>query len=257
MMRRLVFPLAQRSALLNRSLTSAKAGGVALRAVPRYVTSWHRYQRLPGAECLRLRDADPRLSDRLPASPYDPHYFHQAIWTAERIFARDPAKHVDVGSELLFVGMLAARLPVTFVDIRPLEVQVAKLHSIAGNVLALPFPNRSLPSVSCLHVVEHVGLGRYGDELDPAGTRRALLELQRVLAPGGDLYVSLPVGRPRVAFNAHRVHDPRDVVGWIEAADLVEFTLVDDHGRLRPEASLEEAATMRYGCGFYWFRAPT
>ena len=65
-------------------------------------------------------------------------------------------------------------------------------------------------------MAEHIGLGRYGDPLDPLGTRKAAAELQRVLAPGGQLLFSLPVGRPRVEFNAHRVHDPHEVASWFD-----------------------------------------
>jgi SAM-dependent methyltransferase len=239
--------------LIGRPLALVRGIAGSLASVPGYVLAWRRYRRLPGSERLRVRDADPRLSDRLPTSPYDPHYFHQAIWAAERIFAYEPAEHVDVGSQLLFVGMLAAKMPVVFVDIRPLNLTVARLRSVPGNILALPFTDGSLPSVSCLHVAEHIGLGRYGDELNPRGTRQALAELQRVLAPGGSLFLSLPIGRPRVVFNAHRIHDPSDIVAWMDGADLEEFSAVDDKGHLCLNASLEEAASFRYGCGLFRF----
>jgi hypothetical protein len=237
--------------LLGRPVGRA---GVSLVALPGFVRDWLRYRDLPDAEPLRLRDATPCLTDRLATSPYDPHYFQQAVWAAERIYANDPAEHVDVGSQLLYVGMLAARIPVTFVDIRPLELSIAKLRPIAGNILGLPFADQSIQSLSSLHVVEHIGLGRYGDSLNPRGTREAVAELQRVLAPGGNLFLSLPVGRPRVCFNAHRIHDPRDPISWVDDLDLVEFATVDDDGRLRLGASLDEAAAMRYGCGLFWFR---
>src|SRR5207253_10606962 len=69
-------------------------------------------------------------------------------------------------------------------------------------LLSLPFADRSVESLSCLHVAEHVGLGRYGDELDPEGTVKAARELQRVVAPAGRLYFALPVGRPRTEFRS-------------------------------------------------------
>jgi hypothetical protein len=54
-------------------------------------------------------------------------------------------------------------------------------------------------------VVEHIGLGRYGDPLDPEGSVKAFLELKRIVQPGGDLYVSVPVDDVnRIYFNAHR-----------------------------------------------------
>jgi SAM-dependent methyltransferase len=242
------FPLASRSTAFVIRAVGAVAN------VPGYAVAWRSYQRLPGAERLRFRDAYPCLSDRLPTSPYDPHYLQQAIWTAERIFANEPVEHVDIGSQLIFAGMLAAKMPVTFVDIRPLELRIAQLRPLVGDILALPLPDQSVASLSSLHVVEHIGLGRYGDALNPRGTREALAELKRVLAPSGSLFLSMPVGVPRVDFNAHRVHDPQDIADLMDDLELVEFSAVDDDGHLRLAASLSDTAKLRYGCGLFWFR---
>lgn len=222
--------------------------------LPGYVGEWRRYRSLAGDGAPRVRDAYPQLLDRSHSTPYDPHYFHQAVWAAHRIGAEDPAEHVDVGSQALFVGMLSVTVPVTFVDIRPLEVTLPGLTCVQGSLERLPLADRSTPSVSCLHVVEHVGLGRYGDPLDPAGTRRACAELQRVLAPGGSLYLSTPVGRERVCFNAHRIHDPRTIVGLFAELELVAFAIVDDDGLLRTDLGVDECSDMSYSCGMFWFQ---
>lgn len=243
-----------RHAMVGRALVSAASTVRTLTAVPRFFSDWRRYQRLPGSELLRVADADPRISDRLTRTPYDPHYLHQAAWAAERIFAADPDEHVDVGSQLMFVSVLAARLPVIFVDIRPPAVDIAKLQPMVGDILAMPFPDGAVRSLSSLHVIEHVGLGRYGDDLNPAGSRQALAELERVLAPGGNLFLSLPIGRPRVCFNAHRIHDPREVAVSMDRLDLIEFSAVDDEGRLHIDARVDQMAGLRYGCGMFWFR---
>jgi SAM-dependent methyltransferase len=227
-----------------------RAGSVAPGWV-RYLRDYRTYRGLPGAERLRIRDAFPRLADRLATSPYDSHYFHQDVWAARRVAEHSPDRHVDVGSRVDFVGFLTALTQVTFVDIRPLEAQVEDLDSVAGSVLAMPFEDQSLESVSCLHVAEHIGLGRYGDPLDPAGTRKAASELQRVVAPGGQLLFSMPVGRPRVCFNAHRIHSPVDVLGWFDELELVEFAGIDDGGDFRRGRRPEELAGEAYACGMY------
>jgi SAM-dependent methyltransferase len=227
-------------------------------SLPAGLARWARdrrnYRALAGAEPLRWRDTDPKVFDRLPASPYDQHYFFQDVWAANRIAETRPARHVDVGSRLDYVGFLTSLTQVTFVDIRPLEAEVDRLESIAGSVLDMPFEDQSLESVSCLHVAEHVGLGRYGDPLDPHGTRKAAAELQRVLRPGGQLLFSGPVGSPRVCFNAHRIHSPHDILGMFSELELLEFSGVDDDGRFRRGRALEELSGSRYACGLFRFR---
>ena len=127
--------------------------------VPRYVDDWRTYRALPGAEPLRVRDAFPQLLDRTATTPYDAHYFHQAIWAARHIAEDRPEEHVDVGSLALFVGMLAVTVPVTFIDIRPLDADIPNLRCVRGSLERLPLADRSVASLSCLHVVEHIGLG--------------------------------------------------------------------------------------------------
>lgn len=223
---------------------------------PHFLASLYRYRRLPGAEPIRVRELYPVLGDRLPASPYDPHYFFQDIWAARRIAELAPSRHVDVGSNVHFVGLLTSLTDVVFVDIRPLEARVDRLTPVAGSVTDLPFGDRSVESLSCLHVAEHVGLGRYGDPLDPGGTRKAAQELERVLAPGGQLLFSLPVGRPRLCFNAHRVHAPRDVVAAFPKLELREFAAVTDEDELVEHLAPEALRDSRYACGLYRFTRP-
>lgn len=227
----------------------------ALREYPRFIAAWRRYSRQTGAERLALSDAYPQLLDRLPTTPYDPHYFHQAVWATKRILGARPSAHVDVGSDVTFVGMLSASIPVTFIDIRRLPIELENFEAAHGDLAkGLPLANGSVVSLSCLHVAEHVGLGRYGDAIAVDGTRCACSELGRVLAEGGSLYFSLPVGRPRVCFNAHRIHAPRQILDYFPGLELAEFSVVDDEHRLVQDADLDEAARLRYGCGLFWFR---
>lgn len=219
----------------------------------RYIRTRGEYRQLADAEPLHWRDAQLELSDRMAAHAFDRHYFFQDIWAARRIAELRPEMHVDVASRVDLVGFLTAICPVTFVDIRPLEAEgVEDLHSVAGTLERLPFDDHALESVSCLHVVEHIGLGRYGDLLDPNGTVNAIKELARVTAVGGSLLISTPVGRARTCWNAHRVSSPETIPSVVGPSfELREFAGVDDEGRFarhRDPAGLDEST---YACGMY------
>lgn len=222
----------------------------------RFLRDRRRYRGLPGAEPLRLLDTFPKLADRLATTPYDSHYLFQDTWAAQRVAESGPDRHVDVGSRIDYVCFLTAVTRVAFVDIRPLTAPIEGLEPIDASILDLPFADHSLESVSCLHVVEHIGLGRYGDPLDPEGSRKAMAELQRVVAPGGQLLFATPVGRPRVCFNAHRIHDPRAIVELFGELELVEFAGVDDGGRFARHRSPGDFVDQSYACGMYHFRRP-
>jgi len=225
-----------------------------LLAYPRYLGDWRRYACLPGAEPLRVADACPQLHERTATTWVDGHYFYINGWAMRRIVAQRPAQHVDIGSQTMFVNLLSAVLPVTFVDYRPLEACVEGLTNRSGDILNLPFADGSIGSLSCLHVAEHIGLGRYGDPLNPHGTRKACAELRRVLAPRGNLYFALPVGKPRICFNAHRIHAPGTIIEYFEGLELVEFSGVHDDGRYVERVSLDAFKDGEYACGLFWFR---
>ena len=88
------------------------------------------------------------------------------------------------------------------------------LRFVQGDMCRLDgFETGSVDSLSCLHTIEHVGLGRYGDPIDPEGWVVAVRELARILAPGGRLYLGTPIGRERVCFNSERVFLAEDDPG--------------------------------------------
>lgn len=222
--------------------------------LPRYLRDWRRFSATaPVAQKPAWRDAYPCLGDWTAATPFDPHYFHQGAWLARLLAASPRRRHVDVGSSVMMLSVLSAWAPTVFVDVRPLHASIDRLDAVAGSLLKLPFADGTIASLSCLHVIEHVGLGRYGDPLDPAGADRAAAELARVLAPGARLYLSTPVGRERVCFNAHRVFDPRLVGRWFPDCRLVEFSHVDDCGKFHADSRPDDAAMLDYGCGMYVF----
>ncbi len=223
----------------------------AISGYPRFFREMKAYQALGGR--VSIASIFPQLHDQIPTSPFDPHYFYQDAWAAQRIAEHRPARHVDIGSRVDLVAFLTAITDVTFVDIRLLDVQLEGLSAVTGSVLDLPFDNRSQASVSCLHVAEHVGLGRYGDSLEPLGTVLAARELARILAVGGQLLFSGPVGRPRTMFNAHRIHTAGQIRGMFSELKLLEFAGVNDEGRFSRHRSLSELDGCEYACGMFLF----
>ena len=225
--------------------------------LPRYIRHWFRFSAAsPVAARLRFTQSYPCLTDWVPATPFDPHYFHQSAWLARNLRERNCAAHVDVGSSVMMIGVLSAHIPTLFLDYRPLRVKLNNLTSLAGDVLRLPFADNSIMSLSSLHVIEHIGLGRYGDPLDVLGSVKAARELTRVLAPGGVLYVSVPTGKDSVCFNAHRVFTPDILKAMFASLPCIAFALVDDSGIFHPQGDEKAAAQMEYGCGMYVFSKP-
>ncbi len=167
-----------------------------------YLKDCFRYSQQDFAEPVRLKDTFPCLYDKTTTTGFDGRSFYQDVWAFKRVVASGTRTHVDVGSRIEFVGLLTAITKVTFIDIRPLEAKLENFDSKKGSILSLPYESDSVASLSCLSVAEHIGLGRYGDSLDPLGTKKAAAELSRVLAKKGNLYFSLPIGKPRLCFNA-------------------------------------------------------
>ena len=221
--------------------------------LPRFIGHWLKYARRARGQNIRLFDMQPCLGDWISHTPFDAHYFYQGAWLARKIAHAKPEKHVDIGSSVLTISVLSACVDTVFVDYRPLKVSLPGLTSIPGDILNLPFEANSVESLSCLHVIEHIGLGRYGDPIDPEGSVKAAAELQRIVRPQGRLFLSLPIGRERVCFNAHRVHAPASVLKMFGQMRLMEFSYVDDAGQYHAGAQIEAASQLEYGCGLFQF----
>lgn len=227
-----------------------------LKNIPGYISFFsdlRQYKRMDGAEDISMHNLYPILNERTSTTSFDTHYFYQDIWAFRKIHESGVKIHVDVGSKVDYVGFLSAITQVTFIDIRPLITDLPSLESKAGSILEMPYTDGSVSSLSCLHVAEHIGLGRYGDPLDPLGTVKACRELQRVLAPGGNLYFGLPIGSPRVCFNAHRIHSTDQILEYFSGLKLVEFSFVNDKGSFLQNVATDMARDAKYGCGLFRF----
>jgi SAM-dependent methyltransferase len=230
-----------------------------LAACGRYLAEYIRFRSLEREQRfpIRWRDRLPCLHDRTAGTGFDPHYIYHPAWAARVLAETRPVEHLDISSSLHFCSLVSAFVPVRFLDYRPAELGLDALESGRADILALPFPDGSVASLSCMHVVEHIGLGRYGDPLDPEGDLKAMAELRRVLAPGGDLLFVVPVGQRRLMFNAHRIYSWQQVRSAFSDLELREFALIPDApapaGLIR-HADPALVEDQSYACGCFWLR---
>lgn len=224
--------------------------------LPRYFKHLLQYRRIDDAQRVSVFDLQPCLGDWSRYTPFDAHYFYQGAWLARQLSQIKPSRHVDVGSSVLTLSVASAFVNTVFVDYRPLKAPLPGLTSVAGDITNLPFSDGTLESLSCMHVIEHIGLGRYGDALDPQGSLKASVELQRVIRQGGRLFFSTPIGRERVCFNAHRVYSVETVIRMFEHMELDSFSYIDDSGCMVGPAMPATQSGMEYGCGLFVFKKP-
>ena len=174
----------------------------------------------------------------------------------------NPRRHLDVGSRIDgFVAHVASFRKIEILDIRPMTVSIPNVVFRQANLMEAPPDLRGCTdSLSSLHAIEHYGLGRYGDPLDPRGHERAIRSLWAILEPGGVLHLSFPIGPARVEFNAQRVFSLGLALGLLEPLFTVaQFSYVDDNGALVADARLttdvvQTNAGCWLGCGIFELR---
>ena len=192
-------------------------------------------------------------------------YFWQDLLVARWIYAAQPDRHVDVGSRVDgFVAHVASFREIEVFDVRAITSSVPgvvfrQANLMDPNSVGLEMQDGSYcDSLSCLHAIEHFGLGRYGDPIDPLGYAQGITNLAKLLRPNGTFYLSTPIGRERVEFNAHWVFDPRTIIGCATANNLrlVALTAVSNSGP-REVSLIDEAidamATSGYNLGIFVF----
>lgn len=228
----------------------------ALRYVPRYLKHRRAFRKMGGLVTHNF----PILEDFLDnAGSASGHYFHQDLLVASLIFKSNPRRHIDVGSRIDgFVAHVAAFRSIEVADVRPLPgIGHDSITFTQLDLMDSPSINESVTdSLSSLHVVEHIGLGRYGDAINPEGHKIAFNNLLRMLQPGGLLYVSFPIGQEsQIHFNAHRVFRAEEILEWQQDSNpfrLQRFDYVDDVGALHKSAAFDQVPSdLVYGCGIY------
>lgn len=232
-----------------------------IRRVPGYLADRARFRKQYGGPmswrpCLHDRDEEAGRSRG--------EYFVQDLYVARKIHACKPKHHVDVGSRVDgFVAHVAAFRQIEVWDIRPISSSIPGVRFRQADLMdASSTPRDYCDSLSCLHALEHFGLGRYGDPLDAEGSRRGFLNMAAVLQPGGRLHLSVPVGKERVLFNSHRIFDPATIDAWARerGLQLIEFACIGSDDAITEyhdwPAAFEIVRGSAYLLGVFCFQRP-
>lgn len=231
-----------------------------LRFIPAYLLGILRLHRsikksIAGPFALRWL---PILSDRYMASGVARgHYFHQDLWAARHIYSRQPRRHIDVGSRIDgFVAHLLVFRQVDVLDVRDLKSTTRGLHFHQVDLMQPRLVDQAATdSLSCLHALEHFGLGRYGDPINVDGWCNGLRNLALMLCSGGRLYLSVPIGPQIIEYNAQRIFRPQTILDAAQllGLKLIEFSFIDDVGDFYEDCNIEDAVGCEFGCGCYLF----
>jgi hypothetical protein len=197
----------------------------------------------------------PCLNDRHDfAGSISRHYFHQDLWAARKVYENKPENHIDVGSRIDgFISHLLTFRTVEVLDVRTMISPVKGMTFRQVNLMEFEkLPGSTCDSLSCLHALEHFGLGRYGDPIDPNGHVKGLKAITKMLKPGGTLLLSVPTGKERIEFNGHRIFSVSTILNLTtNDYDLVSFSYIDDANTLHENADPSFVPIMLYGCGLY------
>lgn len=232
--------------------------GRSLVGLPKYWGDYNAYKKAAknAEHAFPLKKLVPILSEYAEQSGVATgQYFHQDIIVARRIYKNNPKRHLDLASRVDgFVAHLAVFRHVDVADIRPLETQEGNIDFLQSDFMADDIVEKlgTSDSVSCLHAIEHFGLGRYGDPIDPDGHVKGLKNISRVVKKGGILYLSVPIGTQRVEFNGHRIFDVHTVVNILgEDFEVKGFSYIDDKQNVHEDIDLfAPESKNNFGCRF-------
>ena len=232
-----------------------------LRGLPRFAYDWLKFRRSYSGTLTLM----PCLHDRYEEGGATKNeYFWQDLLVAHWVFNANPQRHVDIGSRVDgFVAHVASFREIEVFDVRPINTQIpGVLFNQADLMNRDGLPNSDTgycDSLSCLHAIEHFGLGRYGDPIDPKGYERGIANMALLLKPGGVFYLSTPIGCERVEFNANRVFDPRNLIRLANGHGLrlKQLSVIGAGGEVRevqvnPE-TMQALAETTYNLGIFVF----
>ena len=230
-----------------------------IRGIPRYIVDFRIFRtqykgKIKILPCLADYDQE--------GGSTKSEYFWQDLFVAQNIFHAKPVKHVDIGSRIdSFVAHVASFREIEVFDIRAVTSKIPGVFFRQADFMKIgSVESQYCESLSCLHALEHFGLGRYGDPLNPDGYKLGLKNMARILKDDGVLYLSVPIGVERVEFNAHRVFNPtllRKEASMLQL-ELSEFAWVDQVNVLHQSSNFQNdmfyLSEQDYNLGIFTFK---
>ncbi len=208
------------------------------------------------------KSAKPILNEATSEQYFDRHYVYHTAWASGVLKKTKPKIHYDISSYIYFATITSSFIPIRYYDYRPVKLDLPDIKSFHADLCSLPFKDESIQSLSCMHTVEHIGLGRYGDNLDVKGDIKAVNELKRVLKKEGNLLFVVPVGIPKIIFNLHRIYSYQQVMNFFKDFRLKEFVLIPDKSYVEKNNAKDMifnpnpniVKKQQYACGCFWFK---
>ena len=187
------------------------------------------------------------------------HLFHADLLTSQKVFKKNPIKHLDIGSRIDgVVAQIASFRKLDVCDIRDVDIKPHENINFINKDLFdinVSSEEEKYDSISSIGCVAHIGLGRYGDKIDPDGHKKGIKKLSDLSKTHSTIYTQAPVGKKGIEFNAHRIFDPNELIEEFEIYNfkLQEFHLINDEGSLTLNAKLKDAKELNFGGGYFVF----
>ncbi len=224
--------------------------------IPYFLASFCKFKLKKG----KVNKIKPILGDFLSSvNLMQGHYFHQDLIVANKIYKKNPSRHIDIGSRVDgFVTHVASFRKIEIFDIRKIGVsQHSNIISAQKDIMKTNVTTEITDSLSCLHTIEHLGLGRFGDDLDPDGHIKGFKNLLKLLSKDGLLYISFPIAtKSRLEFNEQRVFQYQEILQWLKICGdnyiLECFDFIDDLDNVNLNHNINNVIKkLDYGCGIY------
>jgi len=190
-------------------------------------------------------------------------YFWQDLIIAQMINKIQPSRHIDIGSRIDgFVSNIASFREIEIFDVRPIYTIIPNVIFRQLDFMKLNFTSTEYgkcDSLSCLHTIEHFGLGRYGDPIQKDGYLTGLYNMTSLLTKGGLFYFSTPIGKERVEFNANRVFNPLKIYNIIKDLGFkLNKLLIIENGKFVKDIfvnneEIDSLSKLEYSLGIFIF----